>query len=46
MTPDGIKTENSDKSVTTNFSLLHLKIGMDSLKQIRDSGESIKHLKY
>ncbi len=46
MTPDGIKTEHSDKNVTSNFSLLHLKIGMDSLKQIRDSGESVKHLKY
>jgi len=46
MTPEGIKTENSDKAVTGNFSLLHLKIGMDSLKQIRDSGESVKHLKY
>ena len=46
MSPEGIKTENSDKNVTSNFSLLHLKIGMDSLKQIRDSGESVKHLKY
>jgi AMP nucleosidase len=46
MTPEGIKTENSDKNLTSNFSLLHLKIGMDSLKQIRDSGESVKHLKY
>ena len=46
MTPDGIKTENSDKNVTTSFSLLHLKIEMYYLKQIRDSGESIKHLKY
>lgn len=46
MTPEGIKTETSDKTVTENFSLLHLKIGMDSLKQIRDSGESVKHLRY
>lgn len=46
MTPEGIKTEESDKNVTSNFSLVHLKIGMDSLKQIRDSGESVKHLKY
>ena len=46
MTPEGIKTDHSDKNVTSNFSLLHLKIGMDSLKQIRDSGESVKHLKY
>jgi AMP nucleosidase len=46
MNPEGIKTKESDRNVTENFSLLHLKIGMDSLKQIRDSGESVKHLKY
>ena len=44
MTPTGIKTENSDNIVTKNYSLLQLKIGMDTLKQIRDSGESVKHL--
>lgn len=46
MTPEGIKTEHSDKHVTSNFSLTHLKIGMDSLKQIRDNGESVRHLQY
>ena len=46
MTPEGIKTDHSDKLVTNNFALQHLKIGMDSLKQIIHSGESVKHLKY
>ena len=46
MTPEGIKTQSSDEKVTTNYSLLHLKIGVDSLKQIMESGESIKHLKF
>lgn len=46
MTPEGVKTDNGDKKVTENFSLLHLKIGMDSLKKIRDSGETIKHLRF
>lgn len=46
MNPEGIKTEKSDKLVTSAYSLMHLKIGVDSLKQIRDSGESIKHLQY
>jgi len=45
MTPKGIKTEASDKIVTQNYSLLQLKIGMDTLKQIINSGESVKHLK-
>lgn len=46
MTPEGVKTEKGDKSVTQNYSLLHLKIGMDSLKKIRDNGETIKHLRW
>jgi AMP nucleosidase len=45
MTPEGIKTESSDKKVTENYGLLQLKIGMDTLKQIINSGESVKHLK-
>ena len=46
MTPEGVKTDNGDKKVTQNYSLLHLKIGMDSLKKIRDNGETIKHLRW
>lgn len=45
MTPKGIKTEESDKLVTKNYSLLQLKIGMDTLKQLINTGESVKHLK-
>lgn len=46
MTPDGVKTDRSDKVVTENFGMQHLQVGIDSLRQIRDSGESIKHLKF
>ena len=46
MTPDGVKTETSDSSVTTNYVEKHLSIGIDSLKEVRDSGESVKHLIY
>jgi AMP nucleosidase len=46
MQPDGIKTEQSDKLVTEQFSLEHLKIGIDSLKQLINKGMTIKHLKY
>lgn len=46
MTPKGIKTEASDQLVTQNYSLLQLKIGMDTLKQLIHSGESVKHLIY
>src|SRR6187549_1820211 len=34
MVPEGVKTEESDKSVTTQYVENHLKIGIDSLKQL------------
>ena len=46
MTPDGVKTSKSDKSVTDAFVFRHLEIGIDSLIELRDSGESVKHLRY
>jgi AMP nucleosidase len=46
MLPDGIKTEKSDKLVTEQFSLEHLKIGIDSLHQLINKGMTIKHLKF
>lgn len=46
MTPEGVKTEESDKKVTTSFVQQHLNIGIDSLIELRDSGESVKHLKF
>jgi AMP nucleosidase len=46
MTPSGVKTDASDRMVTTNFVETHLKIGVDSLKEIQSEGRSIKHLKW
>ena len=46
MLPDGVKTEASDKKVTKNYSVRHLKIGIDSLKQLINKGITVKHLKY
>jgi AMP nucleosidase len=46
MVPDGVKTEASDKVVTTSYVDLHLKIGIDSLKQLINKGITVKHLKY
>jgi AMP nucleosidase len=46
MVPEGVKTEASDKVVTTNFVELHLKIGIDSLKQLINNGMTVKHLRY
>lgn len=46
MTPDGVKTEASDRVVTKSFVDLHLKIGIDSLKQLINNGMTVKHLRY
>jgi AMP nucleosidase len=46
MVPEGVKTEASDKEVTSNFVELHLKIGIDSLKQLINNGVTVKHLRY
>jgi AMP nucleosidase len=46
MTPEGVKTMKSDKKVTENFAEVHLQIGIDSLRELQKSGESIKHLRY
>ena len=46
MIQEGIKTEVSDEAVTTNFVDLHLKIGVDSIKQLINNGMTVKHLKY
>jgi AMP nucleosidase len=32
--------------VTQNFVEKHLQIGIDSLIELRDSGESVKHLRF
>jgi AMP nucleosidase len=46
MTPDGVKTEDSDRRVTTNFVDSHLQIGIDALEELAVSGESVKHLRF
>ncbi len=46
MIVDGVKTEASDKVVTTSFVDLHLKIGIESLKLLINKGITVKHLRY
>ncbi len=46
MTPEGLKTEQSDAQVTRQWSDLHLQIGIEALSQIGDKGETIKHYQY
>jgi len=44
MTPEGVKTSKSDVAVTERFVRKHLEIGIDSLQELINSGESVKHL--
>ncbi|MCY4427767.1 MAG: AMP nucleosidase [Halieaceae bacterium] len=46
MVPEGIKTAESDKSVTSNYVKLHLDIGVDAILELAESGESVKHLRF
>lgn len=46
MVPAGIKTRASDKEVTDQYSEMHLQIGIDSLKELINSGDSVKHLRF
>lgn len=46
MVPEGVKTEESDKKVTSNFVERHIKIGIDSLKQLINDGLTVRHLKF
>lgn len=46
MISSGVKTEESDKSVNENFVMEHLKIGIDSMFELINNGESVKHLRF
>ena len=46
MIPEGIKTEESDKIVTASFVERHLRIGIESLKQLINNGLTVRHLKF
>ncbi|HEX7846038.1 MAG TPA: AMP nucleosidase [Chitinophagaceae bacterium] len=46
MIPDGVKTEESDKKVTAQYVETHLKVGIDSLKQLINEGQTVRHLKF
>jgi len=46
MTPDGVKTSESDSKVTTSFVDSHLTIGIDSLHQLINNGNTVRHLRF
>lgn len=46
MTPDGVKTEESDREVNQRYTELHVELGVETLRQVRDSGGRIKHFHF
>lgn len=46
MIPEGVKTAESDSAVTENFVETHLRVGIESLKQLANNGLTVKHLKF
>jgi len=46
MIPEGVKTAESDIKVSATFVENHINIGIDSLKQIMNHGQTVKHLKF
>jgi len=46
MISTGIKTAISDRHVTDKYVETHLKIGIDALREIKDNGISVKHLRF
>jgi len=46
MIPEGVKTEQSDRGITSRFVEAHIRIGIESLKLVRRRGRSVKHLRF
>jgi AMP nucleosidase len=46
MIPEGVKTADSDSKVTEQYVETHLKVGLESLKQLINNGLTVKHLKF
>jgi AMP nucleosidase len=46
MIAEGVKTEANDKVVSQTYNEQHLILGVQSLKELQQSGISVKHLKF
>jgi AMP nucleosidase len=46
MVPHGVKTDQSDSSVTKTYVDDHLKIGIQSLNELINNGLTVKHLRF
>jgi AMP nucleosidase len=46
MVPEGVKTSASDQQVTAHYAEMHLRIGIDSLRELINRGLTVKHLRF
>lgn len=46
MIPEGVKTAESDRNVTSGFVKKHIQIGIEALMEIRNNGKSVRHLRF
>jgi len=46
MVPEGVKTAEGDAAVTKKYVDMHLRIGIDSLKQLINNGLTVRHLHF
>ncbi|MDZ7737820.1 MAG: AMP nucleosidase [Bacteroidales bacterium] len=42
----GIKTEQSDKEISDHYTEIHLDIGIETMKEIKENAMSVKHLRF
>ncbi|MDT8439369.1 MAG: AMP nucleosidase [Wenzhouxiangellaceae bacterium] len=46
MIPQGVKTDTSDRLITEQFVDAQISIGIDALREIREQGRSVRHLRF
>ena len=46
MVPDGVKTDESDKIVTSRYVEDHVEIGIQALEMIKQEKKTVRHLKF
>jgi AMP nucleosidase len=46
MVPEGVKTAESDLKITAEYVEKHIRIGIDSLKQLINNGVTVRHLRF
>jgi AMP nucleosidase len=46
VTPEGVKTEESDRKVTQDWVGMHLQLGIEAMTDLGHKGEKIKHFRY